>query len=82
MVLLQTDIEQARRSVFVELGELRAVRTGVELSAQADDLPWLARELSRLPFALRIVKPAALRRALAEHAQALLAGCQNHRSHR
>ena len=72
-VLLHTDLERARRVVFVELGELTQNKRGVRLSAQADDLDWLARELARLPFSFRVLKPLALRRALAAHAQALLA---------
>ncbi len=43
------------------------------LHSQADDLGWMARELARLPFPFTIVKPAALRKALSRHAQALLA---------
>lgn len=71
-VLLDTDLENARRAVFVELGELKAVRRGVQLCAQADNLDWVARELARLPFGFKIIKPAALRRALAAHGQALI----------
>jgi predicted DNA-binding transcriptional regulator YafY len=72
-VQLDTDLERARRVVFVELGELTsAAPKGVLLRAQADDLDWFARELARLPFGLRIVKPIALRRALRAHAEALL----------
>ncbi|MBS0448824.1 MAG: YafY family transcriptional regulator [Proteobacteria bacterium] len=72
-VRLETDLAQARRAVFVELGELvDAGNKGVLLRGQADDLDWFARELARLPFALRIVKPAALRRALVTHASALI----------
>ncbi|MEP6874592.1 MAG: YafY family protein [Burkholderiales bacterium] len=70
-VLLDTDLERARRAVFVELGELVEVKGGVRLTAQADDLDWVARELSRLPFGFRIDKPASLRAALAAHADTL-----------
>jgi predicted DNA-binding transcriptional regulator YafY len=34
------------------------------LSAQADDLDWFARELSRLPFDFKILTPAAMRESL------------------
>ena len=71
-VMLDTDMERAHRVVFVELGTLTAGSRGVRLDAQADDLDWLARELSRLPFGFRVVKPMALRRALAAHGQALV----------
>jgi predicted DNA-binding transcriptional regulator YafY len=70
-VLLDTDLDRARRVVFVELGTLSACRGGVRLDAQADDLAWVARELARLPFAFCILQPAALRRALAAHADTL-----------
>ena len=70
-VLLDTDLERARRVVFVELGTLTTCKQGVRLDAQADDLDWVARELARLPFGFRIRKPMALRRALAEHARTL-----------
>jgi hypothetical protein len=33
----------------------------------------MARDLARLPFGFRIVKPAALKRALAEHLRRMLA---------
>lgn len=69
---LDTDLATARRSLFVELGLPEAARQGVHLKVQADDLDWVARELARLPFGFRILKPAALKRALAQHAQGLL----------
>ena len=72
-VMLDTDLERARRVVFVELGTLTACERGVRLDAQADDLDWVARELARLPFGFTIKKPAALRRALVAHGRALIA---------
>jgi len=72
-LLLHTDLAGARRALYPEMGVLEArPRGGVRLRGQADDLSTLARELSQLPFAFRIVKPAALRRALHAHAAALL----------
>ncbi len=70
--MLDTDLERARRVVFVELGTLTACSRGVRLDAQADDLGWVARELARLPFGFSVVKPVALRRALAAHGQTLV----------
>jgi predicted DNA-binding transcriptional regulator YafY len=70
-VLLHTDLPAAKRAVGAELGRLSAAPQGVRLSAQADDLDWMARELARLPFGFRIIKPKALRVALATHAQQL-----------
>jgi predicted DNA-binding transcriptional regulator YafY len=71
-VLLLTDMAQARRSVFVGLGELKPGRGGVRLSIQADELAWVARELARLPFGFRVIQPAALRAELAAHGRSLL----------
>jgi hypothetical protein len=59
--------------VFVEMGLPEATSRGVRLVVQADDLEWVARELARLRFGFRIVKPVALRRALAVHARRMLA---------
>jgi hypothetical protein len=42
------------------------------LRSQVDDLGWCAQELSRLPFAFEIRRPAELRTALAAHAGRLL----------
>ena len=71
-VQLATTLPEARRVVFTELGTLTESGRGVRLSGQTDDLGWFARELARLPFDFRIVKPIALRRALAEHGQTLI----------
>ncbi len=70
-VLLDTDLATARRSLFVEMGVPEAAARGVRLKVQADDLEWVARELARLPCGFRVVKPVALKRALAAHAQRL-----------
>jgi predicted DNA-binding transcriptional regulator YafY len=72
-VLLHTDLADARRQLRPELARLTAVRQGVRMQAEADELPWIARELARLPFAFTIVRPAALKDALAEHVQQLVA---------
>ncbi|MDI4635697.1 YafY family transcriptional regulator [Pelomonas sp. V22] len=73
-LLLQTDLATARRALpYPELGVLSEARGGVRLRGQADDLASMARSLAGLPFAFRILKPVALRRALAEHARELLA---------
>nr|WP_316642226.1 YafY family protein [uncultured Roseateles sp.] len=72
LALLHTDLASARRAVQPELGVLEAAGNGVQLLAQADDLESMARELGRLPFGFRVLKPLALRRALAAHGQALI----------
>lgn len=71
-VVLRTDLEAARGAIFGALGTLEAADGGVVLRCQADDLGWLARELARLPFAMEVRRPAALRTALASCARRLL----------
>lgn len=62
------DLATVRRALFAAVGVFEPREDGTLLSAQADDLDWFARELSRLPFNFTIRRPAALRAAL--HAQA------------
>ncbi len=71
-VLLRTDLPTAQRVLFPTAGVLTWAGDGVLLLGQTDDLRWFARELSRLPFAFEIRRPAALRTALTKHARALL----------
>lgn len=75
-VLLHTDLATARRYLRPELARLQAARQGVRMQAEVDELVWMARDLSRLPFGFSIVKPVALKRALAEHVQGLMAQLQ------
>ena len=63
-VLLNTDLTTARREVFAGIGLLQMHGGHVLLRAQADDLDWFARELSRLPFDFEIRTPEALCAAL------------------
>jgi predicted DNA-binding transcriptional regulator YafY len=72
-VLLHTDLASARRQLRPELARLSAARHGVRMEAEVDELPHMARDLARLPFGFTIVKPAALKRALAAHVQQLVA---------
>ena len=72
VVTLDTTLARAQQAVFIELGELQQVGQRVQLSAQADDLAWVARELARLPFAFKVVKPLALRREVHALGLALL----------
>jgi predicted DNA-binding transcriptional regulator YafY len=60
------------RAVPSSMGRLVEQAGAVRLDAQADDLHWFARELARLDVEFRIVKPKALRTALALHLAALL----------
>lgn len=61
VVTLVTTQERALQAVFIEPGKLQQVGQHVQLSAQADDLAWVAHELARLPFAFKVMKPMALR---------------------
>jgi predicted DNA-binding transcriptional regulator YafY len=79
-VLLATDLETARREVFPAAGLLESTARGVLLRSQADDLAWFGRELARLPFAIEIRQPAALREALATHAKRLLRSARSARA--
>jgi predicted DNA-binding transcriptional regulator YafY len=76
-VLLHADLATASAAIFTSLGVLEAVTDGTMLHSQADDLEWMARELSRLPFSFVIQEPAALRDALANHAATLLTCVQS-----
>lgn len=71
-VLLRTDAETARRELFPAAGILDATPDGVLLRSQVDDLDWIARELSRLPFSFEVRKPSALRKAVADLGSRLL----------
>jgi predicted DNA-binding transcriptional regulator YafY len=81
-VLLETDLETARRSFFPAIGVFESVPEGVLLFAQADDLNWFARELARLPFGFRIHRPARLHAELEGHLRKLMGKSQRGRSHR
>lgn len=63
-VRLHTDLDRARRETFDAIGVFTPEDDAVRLSAQADDLDWFARELSRLSFDFSVLKPPALRTAV------------------
>jgi predicted DNA-binding transcriptional regulator YafY len=71
-VHLKTTLESAKRELFQAIGVLEPLGDGVLLRGQADDLQWFARELARLPWPFEMIRPAALVRALDEHARTLL----------
>ncbi|HZF26387.1 MAG TPA: YafY family protein [Steroidobacteraceae bacterium] len=68
-VLLKTELHIAQRELFPSLGLLQQLDDGVLLRAQADNLDWFARELSRLPFEFEIRRPTELRAALLKCAE-------------
>jgi predicted DNA-binding transcriptional regulator YafY len=63
-VRLHTDLDRARRETFDAIGVFTPEGDAVRLSAQADDLDWFARELSRLSFDFSVLAPSALRAAV------------------
>lgn len=71
-VRLETDLASARRELFEAIGVMEAVDGAVLLRSQTDDLDWFARELARLPWRFEVLKPAALRSAVRDHARRLL----------
>jgi predicted DNA-binding transcriptional regulator YafY len=71
-VLLQATPAQAQALLPPYLGELLPQAGGTLLHAEADDLDWIARELSRLPCAFTVLAPQALLDALCGHAARLL----------
>jgi predicted DNA-binding transcriptional regulator YafY len=72
-VLLKTDLRTAQEHLFYGAGVFETVDGGTLLHNQSDDLEWLARQLARLPFPFEIRSPDALRDALRECAERLLA---------
>jgi predicted DNA-binding transcriptional regulator YafY len=70
-VLLETDLQTARRELCPAVGVLEWTGGGVLLRGEVDSLPWFARELARLPFEFTIRRPAALRGALRRVARRL-----------
>ncbi len=70
-VLLKTDLATAQSEIFEMLGLLGPDEAGVLLRGSTDDLDWLARQLSRLPFEFLVREPAQLRAALRQRAEEL-----------
>ncbi len=60
------------RVIPSSIGKLTEQSGSIRLDAQADDLHWFARELSRLDLEFEIVKPKALKTALVLHLRELL----------
>ena len=74
-VRLHTGLDRARRETFDAMGVFTPDGDGVRLSAQADTLEWMARELSRLPFDFTVLAPAALKSAVRRQAARLQRLC-------
>jgi predicted DNA-binding transcriptional regulator YafY len=67
------DMADVRRAIASSIGKLTQERGRIRLDAQADDLDWFARELTRLRLDFEIVKPKALKAVLVRHLEKLLA---------
>jgi predicted DNA-binding transcriptional regulator YafY len=71
-VLLEADLEQARRRVPPSMAELTATDDGILLRARAEDLTGMAQMLAGLGWPFTVVRPDELRTAVGAYA-ALLA---------
>ncbi len=71
-VLLQTDIETARREAFPALVTLEERDDGVLMCCTTDALGWLVRTLAGFSFDWTVQAPAELKDALREHAATLV----------
>ncbi|WP_394846980.1 YafY family transcriptional regulator [Pendulispora brunnea] len=71
-VLLEADLETARRALFSAAGVLEWTGERTLLRSTADDLDWFALELARLPFSFEVRAPDALRIAVVSLAERLL----------
>jgi predicted DNA-binding transcriptional regulator YafY len=72
-VLLQTDLDDARRRFSPVFGTLEPCAGGVLLRAHGDHLSWMARELVATGIPLRVLRPPALRDELRRLAAAIAA---------
>ncbi|GAB3982866.1 YafY family protein [Plantactinospora veratri] len=70
-VLLETDLEQARRRVPRSAAELTATADGILLRARAEDLTGMAQLLAGLGWPFTVLRPDELRTAVAGYAGTL-----------
>jgi predicted DNA-binding transcriptional regulator YafY len=71
-ILMQTDLESARRAFIDTIGLFEQTAEGVLLHNQSDELDWLARQLAAAPFEIRVLEPEALRDELRTVGERLL----------
>jgi predicted DNA-binding transcriptional regulator YafY len=71
-ILMQTDLESARRAFIDTIGLFEQTADGVLLHNQSDELGWLARQLAAVPFEIRVLEPEALRDELRTVGERLL----------
>ncbi|MBA2362599.1 MAG: YafY family transcriptional regulator [Chloroflexia bacterium] len=67
-VLIEATLDEARAAVSPVVALLAATPDGVLLYGNTSDLPWMARYLAGLGFALSVRRPPALRTALRDYA--------------
>jgi predicted DNA-binding transcriptional regulator YafY len=72
-VLLETDVEQARRRLPPSVAELSESADGVLMRTRAQSLPGMAQMLAGFGWPFTILRPDELRAAVAEHAEELAA---------
>jgi predicted DNA-binding transcriptional regulator YafY len=70
--LLETTLEEARRTISAGVATLETADGGVLLRCSTDDLTWLARLLASLGCPLVVRRPPELREALRRHAKEIL----------
>lgn len=66
-LLLKTDLATAHSEVFDVLGVLEVNEEGVILRGSAEDLDWLARQISIFSFDFAVLSPAELKEELEKH---------------
>jgi predicted DNA-binding transcriptional regulator YafY len=72
-IFLRTSLKTAQAEVPVTIGSLQSTRGGTLLRIGADDLDWLARYVSSLPFEFEVRSPKELEDAIRAHARKLVA---------
>ena len=71
-LVADASIEEVRRDIPATLAEIEERPEGVLVRLRAEDLPGAARLLAAMPWPFVVRKPVELRKALREHAEALL----------
>ena len=71
-ILFKTDLRTAVKNMGDDIGLYEPSDAGVLLRSSTDSLDWFARQLTKLPFAFEILRPAELRDAVRMQAERLL----------
>jgi WYL domain-containing protein len=75
-VYIRTTLDAARSIILPGVGTLEADDGGVALRGYTQDVEWMARYLSGLPWPFVVRQPAELSDALRRHADALIAAAR------